>query len=522
MPYRLPELIAAPADAVVYIPEGERDVDALASLGLIATCNPGGAGKWLAAFGRYLAGRSVAIVPDNDEPGRAHAEQVRASLATVAASVRLLELPGLPDKGDVSDWLAAGGTVEQLAELGATAPAPSSIYPEPEDRGSATLSELGAVEYVEDLIRPGRIVVVAAEEGTGKSYAITGELAIRVATAGGSFAGTWPIVKQGPVLVLSEMHADDDFVREAAILRALELEREALAGRYFRLPLASAAGDAPALQVAGWREWITGWMRERDALLAVFDTATGAAQVDPWGNDIQAVYRGLRMMIEQYPELAIVLIVHLKKPQGRGERRISDVLGEWGRWCDVLLLLEREGETRVKLTARKRVRHERRIVATKRDGLLVEPQDTTEGTGPKVPLEHVVAAIAAEPGIDAATLAARLGVTKRTAQSYSEAAEAAGHIRRERTGKRGAIRCYPADSGPEGPGNPETPRNEHAFAVLSQSEPDEEAATEKAGNRVYKNAVPLSQSRTPAPDLPTESEDELLEQLRLADDGPAS
>ncbi len=80
------------------------------------------------------------------------------------------------------------------------------------------------MEYVEDLIRPGRIVVVAAEEGSGKSYAIGGELAIRVAVAGGSFAGTWPVLRQGPVLYVSEMHADDDFGREATVLGSLELD----------------------------------------------------------------------------------------------------------------------------------------------------------------------------------------------------------------------------------------------------------------------------------------------------------
>ena len=318
-------------------------------------------------------------------------------------------------------------------------------FPEPEDRGTATLSELGAVEYVEDLIRPGRIIVWAGEEGSGKTFAIQ-ELSTRMAKAGGSFAGSWPILRTGPVLVLSEMHPDDDFTREASILDALDLERGALSGCYYRLPLASAAGDRPALQVPEWRDWITVWMRERGVLVAVFDTATGAAQVDPWGSDIQAVYRGLRMMIEQYPELAIVLIVHLKKPQGRGERRISDVLGEWGRWCDVLLLLEREGETRVKLSARKRVRHERRIVATKRGGLLVEPQDTTEDAGPKVPLEQVIEAVRAEPGLSIKALAQRLGVARGTARAYIDKVPEIALI----PGNRGSLTCHLSDGVNEG------------------------------------------------------------------------
>jgi len=170
-------------------------------------------------------------------------------------------------------------------------------FDEPEDRGLASLSALGEVEYVEDLVRPGRIVVVAAEEGTGKSYAITGELGIRLATAGGSFAGTWAVLVQGPVLVLSEMHSDDDYVREAQILEALELSRDALVGRYWRLALFTAAGDQPALLADDWLVWVTAWMRDRGVLALIVDTATGASQVDPWGKDIQGVYRRLRALL---------------------------------------------------------------------------------------------------------------------------------------------------------------------------------------------------------------------------------
>jgi hypothetical protein len=387
--------------------------------------------------------------PNDHKPAREawDADDERIRLAAIDAAVA----PALEKAETWPEKLAVvKGDRQVIAELlerhpvtyvGQREEPASSQWPLPEDRGTATLSELGGIEYVEDLIRPGRIVVVAAEEATGKSYAISGELAIRQAVAGGSFAGTWPILQTGPVLVLSEMHADDDFAREEVILGSLDLTRESLAGRYYRLTLASAAHDKPVLQVPEWRQWITAWLRDHNALLAVFDTATGAAQIDPWGVDIQAVYRSLRVMLEEYPELAIVLIVHLKKPQGRGERRISDVLGEWGRWCDVLLLMERDGETRVKLTTRKRVRSERRIVATKRDGLLVDPQEL-EGSGPKVPIGTVVAAIASAPGIDATTLAATLGVTKRTAQRYAAEAENDGQARHDNGGPKGGFRYF--------------------------------------------------------------------------------
>ena len=225
------------------------------------------------------------------------------------------------------------------------------------------------------------------------------------------------------LVYMSEMHADDDYGREATVLDSLGLERPDLAGRYYRLPLMTAAGGRPALMVPEWRAWVTGWLRDRGALLLIVDTATGATQVEPWGPGIQSVYAALRVMLAEYPDLAIVLLIHLKKPQGRGERRISDVLGEWGRWCDVVILMENDGNglTRARLTVRKRVRRERRIVVTKAGGLLIDPQDLDEAKGTKVPAENVIAAVLAKPSMTYVELGAALSVSKDTASNYVKA-----------------------------------------------------------------------------------------------------
>ena len=123
--YRLPELLARP-DETVFVVEGEKDVDRLHAVGLLATTNSGGAGKWTTSHSESLRGREVVILPDNDEPGRDHAAKVAASLEGVAATVRVVELPDLSEKGDVSDWLDAGHTVEELHRLvDATVPADS-------------------------------------------------------------------------------------------------------------------------------------------------------------------------------------------------------------------------------------------------------------------------------------------------------------------------------------------------------------------------------------------------------------
>jgi hypothetical protein len=119
--YRLPELLLAAIAEPVFIVEGEKDVEALRRLGLTATCNPMGAGKWLKCYNEALRGRRVLLLPDNDEPGREHMETVLRNLEGIASSVTVLALPDLPPKGDVSDWIAAGGTKHGLLELAAAA-----------------------------------------------------------------------------------------------------------------------------------------------------------------------------------------------------------------------------------------------------------------------------------------------------------------------------------------------------------------------------------------------------------------
>ena len=121
LPYRLPELLKTiEANETIYITEGEKDVKSLRKLGLPATCNHGGAGKWKQAHSKYfVAGTNVIIIPDNDDPGRKHGQQIANQLAGKGCLVKVLELPGAKD---VSDWLVAGGTKEELLKLVAQAP----------------------------------------------------------------------------------------------------------------------------------------------------------------------------------------------------------------------------------------------------------------------------------------------------------------------------------------------------------------------------------------------------------------
>src|SRR6266849_5709232 len=102
--YRLPEVLKAVAEGrPVFVVEGEKDADRLARLGFTATTNPGGAGKWDKAYSEILRGAIVVLLPDNDGAGQKHAGLVALNLQGKASLIKIVNLPGLPPKGDVSD-----------------------------------------------------------------------------------------------------------------------------------------------------------------------------------------------------------------------------------------------------------------------------------------------------------------------------------------------------------------------------------------------------------------------------------
>lgn len=116
--YNLPAVMSAiQAKKKIFLVEGEKDVESLRAIGLTATTNAGGAAKWQKSYTEILKQATVIIIPDNDPVGREHARLVNSKLEDSA----VLELPGLPVKGDVTDWIKAGGTRAALVELATNA-----------------------------------------------------------------------------------------------------------------------------------------------------------------------------------------------------------------------------------------------------------------------------------------------------------------------------------------------------------------------------------------------------------------
>src|SRR5262249_3716641 len=114
---------AAPPDIPIWSCEGEKDSDNTAALGLVATTNPGGAGKWSPDLNQWFKGKQcVYIAEDNDAPGRAHARKVADALSGIVPDVRIISFPELPEKNDISDWLAQGHTRQELLDRAKAAP----------------------------------------------------------------------------------------------------------------------------------------------------------------------------------------------------------------------------------------------------------------------------------------------------------------------------------------------------------------------------------------------------------------
>jgi 5S rRNA maturation endonuclease (ribonuclease M5) len=124
IPYRLPQLIAAPTATIVYFCEGEKDADNLARLGFVtSTASEGAAAKWDPALTQYFKDRHVVILPDADKPGRKHGQKVAQAINSITASVRVLDLyPERHDGSDVSNWLADDTAGAKLAKLAKQAP----------------------------------------------------------------------------------------------------------------------------------------------------------------------------------------------------------------------------------------------------------------------------------------------------------------------------------------------------------------------------------------------------------------
>ena len=164
--YRLPKLIEGIADGkTVWIVEGEKDVHNLERNGVLATCNPGGAGKWREDYTPFLKDADVVICADRDKPGQAHARAIALALTGVAHTVRIVEAAD-PHK-DISDHLAANLTLEDVVQVSADDTGATDLAPGIHDFLDATDDEYDWV--IPGLLERGDRLIITGFEGGGKS-----------------------------------------------------------------------------------------------------------------------------------------------------------------------------------------------------------------------------------------------------------------------------------------------------------------------------------------------------------------
>jgi putative DNA primase/helicase len=149
--YHLPELLQAPDGSTICVTEGEKHADQIWAWGMLATTNAGGAKKFRPDHAAVLARFDCVILPDNDQAGREHAEVVASALrAAGCASIRVVNLPNLPNKGDIIDWVKGGGTAPVFAELVANASDFETTAPKPNPKPSPNPASLDGYDLTED------------------------------------------------------------------------------------------------------------------------------------------------------------------------------------------------------------------------------------------------------------------------------------------------------------------------------------------------------------------------------------
>lgn len=149
VPYNLKKILDS--DDFIWIVEGEKDANRLTNIGMIATCNAGGANKFPDDLTPHFKNRDVVICPDNDEAGWKHAELVKKKLTGIAKSIVSIDLrdcwQDMPDKADVSDFLDHGHTVDDLHRLVAQSapPKPVPLICKPPVRDDYPIDSLGSI-----------------------------------------------------------------------------------------------------------------------------------------------------------------------------------------------------------------------------------------------------------------------------------------------------------------------------------------------------------------------------------------
>lgn len=338
VPYNHDELAAALSGAVVVMAEGERKADRLAEWGYVATSSR----HWKKEFAPLLEGKTVVILPDNDAPGRETAEKV-AKLCG-GAKVVTLELPGLPDKGDILDW---AGTREDFTQL--VNEEISSLRP----RMAAYQKGISAADLMKKQFEPVNYIVpgLIAEGATlfggkpkiGKSW-MAYDFALAIASGRPVFGSI--AVDQGDVIYL----ALEDSERR---LRSRLLKKGVAAPERLTLVTEWPGLDGDCIpELEAWADSVT---KPALVIVDVLKMVRGAAR----GNEslYDADYRALTGLASfaRARGIAVLVVHHVRKMDSEDPlESLSGTNGLTGAADTVMVLKREQGTERCLLYVRGR------------------------------------------------------------------------------------------------------------------------------------------------------------------------
>jgi 5S rRNA maturation endonuclease (ribonuclease M5)/archaellum biogenesis ATPase FlaH len=189
VPYNLPEILAYPPDRYIFVVEGEKDVETLRSIGVVATCNAMGAGKWQATFRQYFIHRKVVVIADNDDKGREHAAKVVENLKTCVKELKVITPIGVPEKGDITDYvnMAIAEGKDPRTAIGALAAKATNVPLEPYANKLLNITALNSIQKPKWLVKgelyAGTLALYYGAAGTKKTFYLL-DLALKLASSG--------------------------------------------------------------------------------------------------------------------------------------------------------------------------------------------------------------------------------------------------------------------------------------------------------------------------------------------------
>lgn len=312
--YRLPQVRQAIRDRRhVFLAEGEKDVHTLEGLGLVATTNSGGAEGWRAEYAEQLTGACVVVLYDNDDAGFKRATRLTQELRTRVRSLKVVDLPGLPEKGDVTDWVHAGGTKHQLVTLVRVTQEAMNAHALLKKAVDVPLTPVSWLWY--PWIPRGRVTILGGLPGVGKSFVSLSVAA--TLSQGGVFPLTDnPVEKAGTVYIGYE--DEETILRQRFeamggdlnLLYLPDLPDSNGTNRDFRLkdvePLAAELAERPEIALV-----------VIDPIMELF---VGSGLNPRWEEETRGLLRPLAAIAEAR-EIALVLVTHMNKSQGPSIQR---------------------------------------------------------------------------------------------------------------------------------------------------------------------------------------------------------